>query len=91
MLWIAQRSSVDPMMGLVPVLKAFIAATLGGLGSLQGAVLGGLLLGAIEIYLAAYLPDSALPFQGAITLGIVILVLVVRPQGLIGPRREAAK
>jgi branched-chain amino acid transport system permease protein len=91
MLWIAQRSSVDPMMGLVPVLKAFIAATLGGLGSLLGAVLGGLLLGAIEIYLAAYLPDSVLPFQGAITLGIVILVLVVRPQGLIGPRREAAR
>lgn len=90
-LWIAQRSSVDPMMGLVPVLKAFIAATLGGLGSLQGAVVGGLLLGAIEIYLAAYLPDAALPFHGAITLGVVILVLVVRPQGLIGTVRELGK
>jgi len=90
-LWIAQRSSVDPMMGLVPVLKAFIASTLGGLGSLQGAVLGGILLGVIEIYLAAYLPQAALPFQGAITLGIVILILVIRPQGLIGPRREAVK
>jgi branched-chain amino acid transport system permease protein len=90
-LWIAQRSSVDPMMGLVPVLKAFIATTLGGLGSLQGAVLGGLLLGVIEITLAAYLPEAALPYQGAITLGIVILVLVIRPQGLIGPRREAVK
>ena len=90
-LWIAQRSSVDPMMGLIPVLKAFIATTLGGLGSLQGAVLGGILLGVIEISLAAYLPEAALPYQGAITLGIVILVLVVRPQGLIGPRREAVK
>ncbi len=90
-LWIAQRSSVDPMMGLIPVLKAFIATTLGGLGSLQGAVLGGILLGVIEIYLAAYLPQAALPYQGAITLGIVILVLVVRPQGLIGPRKEAVK
>lgn len=90
-LWIAQRSSVDPMMGLVPVLKAFIAATLGGLGSLLGAVLGGLLLGAIEIYLASYLPDAALPFHGAITLGVVILVLVVRPQGLVGASRELGK
>ena len=90
-LWIAQRSSVDPMMGLVPVLKAFIATTLGGLGSLLGAVLGGLLLGAIEIYLAAYLPDAALPFHGAITLGIVILVLVVRPQGLVGASRALGK
>jgi len=90
-LWIAQRSSVDPMMGLIPVLKAFIATTLGGLGSLQGAVLGGILLGVIEIYLAAYLPDGALPYQGAISLGIVILVLIVRPQGLIGARKEAVK
>lgn len=90
-LWIAQRSSVDPMMGLIPVLKAFIATTMGGLGSLSGAVLGGLLLGAIEIYLQAYLPDAAMPFQGAITLGVVILVLVLRPQGLIGPTREMAR
>jgi branched-chain amino acid transport system permease protein len=90
-LWIAQRSSVDPMMGLVPVLKAFIAATIGGLGSLMGAVLGGLLLGIIEIYLAAYLPDAALPFHGAITLGIVILILVLRPHGLIAPRRERVR
>jgi len=78
-------------MGLVPVLKAFIATTLGGLGSLLGAVLGGLLLGGIEIYLAAYLPDQALPFQGAIALGIVILVLVVRPQGLVGTSNEASR
>ena len=87
----AQRSSVDPLMGLVPVLKSFIATTLGGLGSLQGAVLGGLLLGAIEIYLASYLPDAMLPYHGALTLGIVILVLVARPQGLVGARREAAR
>src|SRR5262245_32336841 len=90
-LWIAQRSSVDPMMGLIPVLKAFIATTLGGLGSLWGAVMGGLLLGAIEIYLAAYLPESVMPFHDAVTLGIVILVLVLRPQGLVGPTRELAR
>lgn len=90
-LWIAQRSSVDPLMGLIPVLKAFIATTMGGLGSLLGAVLGGMLLGAIEIYLAAYLPDAALRFHGAITLGLVILVLLLRPQGLVGPRRELAR
>ena len=90
-LWIAQRSSVDPLMGLIPVLKAFIATTMGGLGSLSGAVLGGMLLGAIEIYLAAYLPDAALRFHGAITLGVVILVLLLRPQGLVSPRRELAR
>ena len=54
-------------------------------------MLGGLLLGAIEIYLASYLPDAMLPYHGALTLGIVILVLVARPQGLVGARREAAR
>ena len=90
-LWISQRSSVDPLMGLIPVLKAFIATTIGGLGSLGGAVLGGFLLGAIEIYLSAYLPEALLPFHGAITLAIVIAVLVVRPQGLAGATRELAR
>jgi branched-chain amino acid transport system permease protein len=82
-LWVAQRASVDPLMGFMPVLKAFIAAILGGLGSLGGAVAGGFLLGFIEIYLSAYLPAGILPFQDAIALGLVILVLLVRPEGLI--------
>ncbi len=82
-LWVAQRASVDPHMGFVPVLKAFIAAILGGLGSLTGAVAGGFALGLIEIYLAAYLPDNIQPFKEALALGAVILVLLVRPNGLI--------
>jgi len=82
-LWVAQRASVDPHMGFVPVLKAFIAAILGGLGSLTGAVAGGFALGFIEIYLAAYLPDEIQPFKEALALGAVILVLLVRPNGLI--------
>ena len=56
-LWVSQRASVDPLMGFVPVLKAFIASILGGLGSLTGAVAGGFLLGFIEIYLTAFLPE----------------------------------
>ncbi|MDX1269004.1 MAG: c-type cytochrome, partial [Oceanisphaera sp.] len=51
-LWVSQRASVDPLMGFTPVLKAFIAAILGGLGSLRGAVAGGFLLGFIEVFLA---------------------------------------
>ncbi len=82
-LWVAQRASVDPLMGFVPVLKAFIAAILGGLGSLTGAVAGGFALGFIEIYLSAYLPDHIQPFKEALALGAVILVLLVRPNGLI--------
>ena len=90
-LWIAQRASVDPLMGFLPVLKAFIAAILGGLGSLTGAVAGGFALGIMEVFLSAYLPDGALPFRDAITLMLVIIVLMYRAQGLVAPRAELAR
>jgi branched-chain amino acid transport system permease protein len=89
--WVAQRGSVDPLMGFLPVLKAFIAVIVGGLGSLEGAVAGGFLLGFIEIGLRAFLPDDLVAYRDAMALALVILVLVVRPQGLLGRAREAAR
>jgi branched-chain amino acid transport system permease protein len=83
-LWIAARGSVDPLMGLLPLFKAFIATIIGGLGSLSGAVAGGFLLGFIDVGLQSYLPGSLLGYQDAIAFGIVILVLLVRPHGLLG-------
>jgi branched-chain amino acid transport system permease protein len=83
-LYVAQRGSVEPAMGLTPVIKAFIAAVMGGLGSLSGAVLGGFVLGFIEIMLQAWLPQEALPFKDAVALAIVIAILLWRPQGLLG-------
>jgi branched-chain amino acid transport system permease protein len=83
-LWVAERGSVDPLMGLVPVVTAFVAIVLGGLNSLTGAVVGGFLLGAIEVGLESHLPDEALPYRGALTLLIVIAVLLARPNGLMG-------
>ncbi|MBM3517095.1 MAG: branched-chain amino acid ABC transporter permease [Alphaproteobacteria bacterium] len=91
LLWVAQSGSVRPLMGLVPVLKAFIAVILGGLGSLPGAVVGGFVLGFIEVFLRAYLPGAALEFREAIALLIVITILFFRPQGLLGRRVEAAR
>ena len=82
-LWVSQRSSDDPHMGFLPVVKAFIAASLGGLGCLRGAVAGGFLLGFIEIYLAAFLPPEMQEFRDPIGLSIVVLVLLFRPNGLI--------
>ena len=82
-LWVSQRASVDPYMGFTPVLKAFIAAIIGGLGSLSGAVVGGLVLGFIEIFFAAYLPDAWQEFREPLALGVVILILLVRPNGLL--------
>ena len=82
-LWVAQRGSVDPLMGFVPVLKAFVAAVIGGLGSLSGAVAGGFALGILEVLFQAFLPEAALPFRDAFVLGVVILILLWRPDGLI--------
>jgi branched-chain amino acid transport system permease protein len=89
-LWVAQRGSVEPAMGLTPVIKAFIAAVMGGLGSLPGAVLGGFVLGFVEITLQAWLPQAALPFKDAFSLAIVIGILLWRPQGLLGRATDRA-
>jgi branched-chain amino acid transport system permease protein len=86
-LWLFQRGSVDPLMGFVPVLKAFIAVVLGGMGSLAGAVVGGFILGVVEVLLRAFLPDSLLSYRDAISLSIVIAILYFYPDGLV-PRRE---
>lgn len=90
LLWVAQRGSVDPMMGFLPVLKAFICAVLGGLGSLPGAVLGGFALGIIETALQAGLPTEWAVFKDPIALMLVITILVVRPRGLL-PTRVASR
>jgi len=87
-LWVAQRGSVDPLMGFLPVLKAFIAAVIGGLGSLSGAVIGGFFLGFLEVFLQAYLPDGAQPYRDAVVLTIVVIVLTVKPNGLFSKVAE---
>ena len=89
-LWLAQRGSVDPLMGFLPVLKAFIAVVLGGLGSLSGAVAGGFALAFIETSLRAYLPAAWIPFREPIALALVIVLLLVRPEGLLG-RKESVR
>ncbi|MBN9611808.1 MAG: branched-chain amino acid ABC transporter permease [Actinobacteria bacterium] len=89
-LWVAQRGSVEPAMGLTPVIKAFIAAVLGGLGSLPGAVLGGFVLGIVEVVFQAVPPDAFLPFKDAFSLIIVLAILLFRPQGLLGKVTERA-
>jgi branched-chain amino acid transport system permease protein len=85
-LWIARTTSVNPATGFVPVVQAFIASVIGGLGNLRGAVLGGFFLGTLEVFLQATLPGSLLPYAQATSLLIVVAVLYVRPQGLFGQR-----
>ncbi len=85
-LWMARTTSVNPATGFVPVIEAFIASVIGGLGNLRGAVLGGFFLGALEVFLQATLPGSLLPYAQAASLLVIVGILYVRPQGLFGQR-----
>jgi branched-chain amino acid transport system permease protein len=76
-----QIPKIDPLMGILYGLKAFVAAVLGGIGSIPGAVLGGLLIGVSEVMVVGYLSST---YRDAIAFGILILVLILRPQGLLG-------
>ena len=76
-----QIPKIDPLMGILYGLKAFVAAVLGGIGNVPGAVLGGLLIGTSEVMVVGYLSST---YRDAIAFGILILVLILRPQGILG-------
>jgi branched-chain amino acid transport system permease protein len=84
LLWSARVGKVDPLMGFYPVLKAFVASVIGGLGSLPGAVLGGYVLGLLEILLQGLLPTSLTPFRDGFVFVILIILLLFRPNGILG-------
>lgn len=72
---------IEPLMGMMIGLKAFVAAVLGGIGSLPGAVLGALLMGCSEEMVVAYLSST---YRDALAFGILIIILLVKPSGLMG-------
>jgi branched-chain amino acid transport system permease protein len=82
----AQTGQVGYDYGFTPLLKGFIAAVIGGLGSVSGAVLGGFILAGLEIFFQVTLPAAQTPFTTAIVFGIAVLVLLFRPQGVLGAR-----
>jgi branched-chain amino acid transport system permease protein len=85
---LARRGGVTPDMGFGLVLKAFVACVIGGFGSLVGAAAGGMLLGFIEVGLVVALPQEMGGLKDALTYVIVTLILIYRPEGLFGARRE---
>jgi branched-chain amino acid transport system permease protein len=82
----AQTGFVHPRFGLQLVIIAFVATVIGGLGSLEGAVAGGFLVGVVSTLLQALLPADLRPFREAFLFVLVILVLLFRPQGLFPVR-----
>ncbi|MCP4045622.1 MAG: branched-chain amino acid ABC transporter permease [Hyphomicrobiales bacterium] len=88
LLWISQRGAVFPALGLTPMIKALIAAIIGGLANPKGALYGGFLLGALEATLLFLLPDNLVVFRDAAVLLLLIIFLVFRPNGIIASNPE---
>ena len=83
-LYICQYQSMKPTLGALPGIKAFVAAVLGGIGSIPGAMIGGILLGLIESVSKAYISTE---LADAIVFGVLIVVLLFRPSGLLGKKK----
>jgi branched-chain amino acid transport system permease protein len=78
---LAPVTLIDTNMGLAVALKAFAAAVLGGFGSIPGALMGGIIIGLIELYAGATLPEG---FKDTAPYIVLLAMLIVRPQGLFG-------
>jgi branched-chain amino acid transport system permease protein len=72
---------IEPLMGIMIGLKAFVAAVLGGIGSIPGAVLGALIMGLSEEMVVAYLSST---YRDALAFGLLIAILIFKPAGLLG-------
>jgi branched-chain amino acid transport system permease protein len=76
---------IDPLMGIMPGLKAFVAAVVGGIGNIPGAVLGGMIMGMAEVMVVGYVSST---YRDAIAFILLIVILLIRPAGLLGSNRS---
>lgn len=86
--WSGKYGQISPLMGFVPGLKAFVATIIGGVGSVPGAILGGYILGFSEVAFVGFLPPEYAGYRDAFVFGLLILILLVRPQGLFGENEQ---
>jgi branched-chain amino acid transport system permease protein len=88
LLWGGRFGQVDPLIGFLPGLKAFVAAVIGGVGSIAGAAIGGYLLGFSEVLFVGLLPSGMSGFRDAFVFGLLIIILLVMPNGILGTSEE---
>lgn len=82
-MWCIKYPALEPFMGVIPGLKAFVAAVLGGIGNVGGAALGGMILGLAEILIVAIEPEWS-GYRDAIAFSVLIIILLTRPTGIMG-------
>jgi len=88
MMWGGKYGQIDPLLGFVPGLKAFVAAVIGGVGSITGAMMGGYLLGFAEVLFVGLLPPIYSSYRDAFVFTTLILILLVLPTGFFGKKTE---
>jgi len=84
--WLGRTASVTPTIGLEPLIVAFVAVVVGGINSLLGAVVGGYVLALMTVGINSFLPQALVDYRQAFTFALVILILLVRPEGLVRAR-----
>lgn len=88
LMWGGKFGQIDPLMGYVPGLKSFVAAVIGGVGSIPGAILGGYILGLSEVLFVGLLPPIYSAFRDAFVFSTLILILLIMPNGIFGKKTE---
>ncbi len=88
LMWGGKFGQIDPLMGFIPGLKSFVAAVIGGVGSIPGAILGGYILGMAEVLFVGLLPPIYSAYRDAFVFGTLIIILLVLPNGLLGKETE---
>ncbi len=88
LMWGGKYGQIDPLLGFLPGLKAFVAAVIGGVGSIPGAMIGGYILGLSEVLFVGLLPAEYSAYRDAFVFGLLIVVLLVMPNGLFGRSGE---
>jgi branched-chain amino acid transport system permease protein len=88
LMWGGKFGQIDPLLGYVPGLKSFVAAVIGGVGSIPGAILGGYVLGLAEVLFVGLLPPIYSAFRDAFVFAALILILLALPNGILGKAAE---
>ena len=88
LMWGGKFGQIDPLMGFLPGLKSFVAAVIGGVGSIPGAIIGGYLLGMSEVLFVGLLPPIYSSYRDAFVFGTLIIILLILPNGILGKNQE---
>jgi branched-chain amino acid transport system permease protein len=88
LMWGGKFGQIDPLLGFIPGLKSFVAAVIGGVGSIPGAIVGGYVLGLSEVLFVGLLPPIYSAYRDAFVFATLILILLILPNGIFGKRME---